>query len=165
MLKLPKDVVADPRHDAVVDLLTTRAGLLWERGQNQVATLPLTDLLAATLRGALAAGHACQGLEQIEEKLLAEQRGLDALALKTPESPQNARASRLLFLADDGSTRFYRDADALLLRHAQRLLGCRLALPGEALGLALTGSPKLIRSVLVIDKKACARALLALLPV
>jgi len=164
VLKLPKDLVADPRHDAVLSLLTTHAGSLWEGGRNEVATLPMTDALAATLRAALQAGHACQGLELLTGKLSAEQKGLDALAKKTPESPQNARASRILFLADDGSTRFYRDCDALLTQYAQRVLGCRLQIPGEALGNAILGSPRLVRSVLVFDKKAAAQALLALLP-
>jgi hypothetical protein len=162
-LKLPKDVVADPRHDAVAQLLTSRAGALWEGGRNQVATLPLTEALSGTLRGALAAGQACQGLELITEKLAREQKGLDAVSAKSPDSPQNARVSRILFLADDGSTRFYRDCDALLSRYAQRLLACRLAVTGEELGNALRGSSRLVRSVLVFDKKLGAQALLALL--
>ena len=164
MLKLPKDLVADPRHDAVFALLTNHAGLLWESGRNQVATLPMTDALARELRGALSAEHACHGLELITHKLAGEQKGLDAVARKAPESPQNARASRVLFLASDGSTRFYRDCDALLSRYPQRLLACRLEIPGEELGSRLTGSAKVIRSVLVFDKKVAARALLALLP-
>jgi len=164
VLKLPKDVVADPRHDTLVRLLETHAGLLWERGRTPVATLPMTKTLAAELRGALAAGHAHQGLELIGEKLAGEQKGLDALNEKTPGSPQNARVSRILFLANDGSERFYRDCEALLSRYPQRLLACRLEIAGEELGQALLGSPKMVRSVLVVDKKVGARALLALLP-
>jgi hypothetical protein len=164
VLKLPKDVVADPRHDAVSKLLTTHTGLLWESGRHQVATLPLTDALVTELRGALSAGLACQGLELITEKLAAEQKGLDTARERTQDSPQNARVSRILFLADDGSTRFYRDCDALLSRYPQRLLACRLEVPGDALGEALFGSAKLVRSVLVFDKKLGAKALLALLP-
>lgn len=163
-LKLPKDVVADPRHAAVSSLLAKHAGLLWEGGRNRVATLPLTSALAEELRGALTAGLACQGLELITEKLASEQKGLDALRHKTPESPQSARVSRVLFVANDGSKRFYRDCDALLSRYPQRLLACRLDIGGEALGDALWGSPKLVRAVLVFDKKAAARALLALVP-
>ena len=165
MLKLPKDVTADPRHDALSNLLTTHAGPLWEGGKNQAARLPMTAALAAELGAALAAGHACQGLEACTEKLAVEQKGLDALRQKTPEAPQNARASRILFLAGDGSTRFYRDCDVLLSRYAQRLLACRLEIPGEALGNALLGSPRMVRAVLVFDKRAAAKALLALLPV
>lgn len=164
MLKLPKDVAADPRHDAVARLLATNARPLWEGGKNQAATLPLTDVLATELRAALAAEDACQGLETCADKLAAEQKGLDALRRKAPESPQNARVSRILFLADDGSTRFYRDADALLSRHPERLLACRLQVTGEALGNILLGNPRMVRCVLVTDKRAAARVLLALVP-
>jgi hypothetical protein len=164
VLKLPKGVVADPRHEAVLKLLAEHAGLLWEGGRNRVPMLALSPALAAVLRSALTAGLACQGLELIADKLAAEQKGLDAVSKKSPGGPQQARISRVLFLANDGSTRFYRDADALLSRYGSRLLGCRLDLPGEALGNALLGSPKLVRSVLVLDKEAAAAALLALVP-
>lgn len=163
VLKLPKDVVADPRHDAVVALLTKHAGLLWEEGRHQVATLPLTGALSGALRGALAARQACQGLELVTEKLANEQKGLDAASKKTPESPQNARVSRILFIANDGSTRFYRDCDALLSRYPQRLLACRLDVTGDELGLAILGTAKLVRSLLVFDKTFAAQALLSLL--
>lgn len=161
MLKLPKDVVADPRHDAVSKLLAAHARPLWEGAKNQAPVLPMTDALAAELKAALLEGHASQGLELIADKLAAEQRGLDALRDKTPQNP---RVSRLLFLADDGSTRFYRDADALLSRYPKRLMACRIGIAGEALGLALTGTPRMMRSVLVFDKRAAAKALFALLP-
>jgi hypothetical protein len=164
VLKLPKDVVADPRHDAVVQLLAANARLLWENSRNRVATLPMTEALVVELRSALAGGHAAQGLELIAEKLAAEQKGLDALNKKLPENPQNARISRILFLANDGSTRFYRDAEVLISRYPQRLLACRLDIEGEALGKAILGSAKMVRSVLVFDKTVGARALLALLP-
>ncbi|UQA60610.1 hypothetical protein [Polyangium aurulentum] len=129
-----------------------------------MAMLPMTDALAAELRSALSAGHAYQGLELISEKLASEQKGLDALNKKAPENPQNARVSRILFLANDGSERFYRDCDALLSRYPQRLLACRLEIPGEELGKTLFGSAKMVRSVLVVDKRVGGRALLALLP-
>jgi hypothetical protein len=164
VLKLPKDLVADPRHDVVSSLLTANAGLLWEGSRNPVATLPMTAALVAELRGALAIGLAFQGLELITEKLASEQKGLDALKQEAPYSPQNARASRLLFVADDGSTRFYRDVDTLLTRYQRRLIACRLEVPGETLGEALLGGAKLVRSVLLVDKRVVARALLALLP-
>lgn len=164
VLALPKEVLADPRHEAVERLLTTHTDLLWEGGRQKVPTLPMTEALKDELRRALAAGYACQGLELISERLAGEQKGLDALNAKTPESPQNARISRILFLANDGSPRFYRDCDALLSRYPRRLLVCRLEVEGEALGNALFGSPKMVRSVLVFDKKVGARALLALLP-
>ena len=164
MLKLPKDVVSDPRHEAVAKLLEGGAKPLWENGRVDAPHLVSTPALGAILRESLAAGQAVQGLELIADKLAAEQRGLDALKEKVPESPQNARASRILFIANDGSTRFYRDADALLMRYERRLLACRLDLAGEALGEAIFGQPRIVRAVLVIDKKLAARTLFALLP-
>ncbi len=163
-LKLPKDVVADPRHDAVVQLLAKNVGLLWENGRHRVAMLPMNDALAVELRRALVAGHASQGLESTAEKLAAEQKGLDALNKKKPESPQNARVSRILFLANDGSTRFYREVDELLTRYPQRLMACRLDITGDAMGQLLLGTAKMVRSVLVFDKTVGARVLLSLLP-
>ena len=163
-LRLPKDVVAHPRHDEVANLLTRRASALWEGGRNEIATLQMTEALSGTLRGALVAGQACQGLELATDKLANEQKGLDAASKKAPESPQNARVSRILFVANDGSARFYRDVDALLVRYSQRLLACKLDLTGDELGNALRGGSKLVRSVLVHDKTFGAQALLALLP-
>lgn len=161
-LKLPKDVVADARHEAISRLLTTNTSTLWERGRLEVPTLAAPPALLSELERALRFGQATQGLETIAEHLAREQKGLDALAKKVPDEPQRARVSRILFMANDGSTRFFRDCDSLLDRYAQRLLGCRLDLTGEAMGAALVGGPKLVRAVLVHDKKAAARVLLAL---
>ncbi len=87
----------------------------------------------------------------------ASRRASTPSSRRAPDSPQNARVSRLLFVASDGSTRFYRDCDALVSRYPQRLLACRLEIAGEALGEALLGSARMVRSVLVSDKKVGAR--------
>lgn len=161
-LKLPKDVVADPRHEAICRLLTTSTGKLWESGRIEVPTLALTAALTAELERALRIGQAVQGLETIAEHLAREQKGLDAMVRRAPGEAPRARVSRILFLANDGSRRFYRDSEALLDRYAQRLLGCRLAVSGETLGTALVGASKLVRAVLVHDKKVAASVLFAL---
>ena len=54
-LKLPKDVVADSRHDAVRNLLTTNTRPLWEDGSVHVPTFPLGPDLATECRQAIAA--------------------------------------------------------------------------------------------------------------
>ena len=161
-LKLPKDVVADLRHDAVRNLLTTNTRPLWDDGNIHVPTFPLCLELATECQQAIALGVAFQGLETIVKVLASEQKGLDALLVKSPDRPQQSRVSRLLLVANDGSKRFYRDCDSLLTKYAQRLLGCRLDVTGEVFGTALAGYPKLVRAVLVVDKRAVARALLAL---
>jgi len=161
-LKLPKDVVADSRHDAVRNLLTTNTRPLWEDGSVHVPTFPLGPDLATECQQAIALGAAFQGLETIVKVLASEQKGLDALVAKAPDRPQQPRVSRLLLMANDGSKRFYRDCDSLLVKYTQRLLGCRLDVTGEVFGTALAGYPKLVRAVLIVEKKAVARALLAL---
>jgi hypothetical protein len=162
-LELPKDVVADPRHGALVALLAGAAGPLWEESELAVATLPPSDGLLADLRAALGMGQACQGLELVADKLAAEKRGLDAASAKPGAQAHAPRVSRVLFVAADGSKRFYRDVEALVRKHATRLLVVRLDVGGELLGEALLGEKRLVRAVLVQDKRACAKALLALL--
>lgn len=174
MIKLPKDLVEDARHDAIAQLLATNVERLWESAHVSVPTVPLTQDLVNVLRHALHTNLATQGLESITEKLATEQLGLDAVNNKPRvESADNLdnpagrlpapRASRLLFVANDGSKRFYRDCDGLLTRYAQRLVACRIDIAGECFGERLFGSPKMVRSVLVHDKKVVSRALLALL--
>lgn len=163
MIKLPKDLQDDPRHAAVSALLQADTAPLWERGRTPVATVPLTRSLANVLGHALHVGLASQGLELVTEKLAREQSGLDAVALKNPTTQTGARASRLLFVANDGSTRFYRDCDGLISRYDRRLIACRVDLDGTAFGQALFGRPKLVRCVLVHDKHVVTRALLAML--
>ncbi|MGC4064956.1 MAG: hypothetical protein QM784_10000 [Polyangiaceae bacterium] len=163
-LRLPKDVAADARHDAVCKLLTTNTRPIWEGSELQVPTLPLNRALAEECRRAVHLGFAVPGLEGIEEALASEQKGLDALLKKAPDAPQNPRASRLLFMSNDGSKRFYRDCEALLVKYDKRLMACRLDVTGESFGSAILGPPKLARALLFVDKKAVARALLALVP-
>ncbi len=164
MLKLPKDLTDHPRHDAIQKALTTNTSLLWERGTHAVASLELSPKLRQELSRALELGFAIQGLEQAEAELAREQKGLDALREKTPQSPQSSRISRILLVANDGSERFYRECESLLNHYTQRLLVCRLEIAGEDLGLALSLRPKLMRALLVTDRKAAARVLLALAP-
>lgn len=162
--RLPKDLLADPRHEAVQQLLNQGQAPLWERGNHSVPTVALTARLAQELRRDLGLGFALLGLEETAKELAREQKGLDALAAKSTEPQSGPRISRVLFVADDAAERFYRECDSLLTRYGQRLLVCRITTPGEELGLAIAGRPKLMKAVLITDKKAASRALLALLP-
>ena len=163
MLKLPKDVTAGPRHDAVLKLLTTDTHPLWEEGRVPVPTLAPTPNLATELRWAVNVGFATQGLEQIAKELAREEKGLALLAEKTGVAQQASRISRILFVTNDGAERFYRECDSLLSRYPERLLGCRIDATGDELGEAIFGEPKLVRALLINDKKAAARILLSLI--
>jgi hypothetical protein len=161
-LKLPKDVAADPRHDAVWTLLAANTTPLWEGASLRVPTLPLNQGLANECRQAVADRLAIPGLEAISKVLASEQKGLDALIAKAPSVPQNPRVSRLLLMSNGGSKRFYRDCEAMLAKYDQRVIGCLLEVTGNHLGSVIFGKPKLVHAVLFVDKKAVARALLAL---
>lgn len=162
MFKLPKDVMTDERHEALEAFLAANAHPLWDKGSHNAIDCSLTATLQTVLRQAFAFGQAVQGLEAIADALAREQKGLDLLKTKAPEQEQRGRISRVLFVADDGSTRFYRDCEGLLSRYAERLLVCRLGVTGDFFGEAVFGASKLLRALLITEKKAAAKALLAL---
>jgi len=161
-LRLPKAVEADPRATALRARLRKDARPLWREGELRVARAPLDDALASALRAAKRAGQVLRGLEAADEALAAEEKGQRA-ADREAGAPRGARVSRLLLLSDDGAERFYRHAEALLHRHAPRVLALRLATDAETLGALLFGPDRIARAVLVQHKDAVAAALFALL--
>lgn len=62
----------------------------------------------------------------------------------------------MLLLGGDGSPRFYRQAEKLADRHADRLAVAVLEADEEALGAALYGAGRRVRAVLVDHKDAVA---------
>jgi len=122
-LKLPKDVAADPRHDAVWDLLTTNTTPLWDGANLRVPKFALNQGLAAECSQSVNDRLAIPGLEAISKVLASEQKGLDALMAKAHSVPQNPRVSRLLLMSNGGSKRFYRDCEAMLAKYDQRVIG------------------------------------------
>ncbi|HEU4408597.1 MAG TPA: hypothetical protein VFS43_25270 [Polyangiaceae bacterium] len=160
--KLPRALEADPRAPAVTAALEASARPLWAQGTIAVAHLPLTEVLSRALAGSGRRGALAQGLETIETRLANEQRGLDALQAKPGAQPGAPRISRLLVLANDGSQRFYRDAESLLRRYEARLLGLRLDVGGDDLGAAALGRNALARALLIDDREAVTAVLLAL---
>jgi hypothetical protein len=162
MTRLPKDIVAHERHDAIASLLSKNLRPLREGSQLKVATLSMNEEFTRELARALLHGHATQGLEAIEDLLAKEQKGLSALAKKTPDQPPRERISRLLLVTKDGSERFYHDCDSLVSKYTSRLICCRLDLSGEELGARVLPKPGMVRAILLHDKKALSRVLLTL---
>ncbi|MCM2324729.1 MAG: hypothetical protein NDJ90_15830 [Oligoflexia bacterium] len=162
MLKLPKEIPAGVPTDTILSRLSADTRPLWERGTHPVAFLDLSVKLAEALRWAAGLGFTTQGLEQISKTLEREENGLALVAEKTGVARASARISRILFMASDGSERFFREGESLLKRYPDRLLGCVVQTAGEDFGEALFGAPKLVRAVLIHDKKAAARVLQSL---
>ena len=127
----------------------------------RIPVAPLSDALVAALRSAHSAGRVVRGLESAEQTLAAEERGL-RIADRASGTPRGVRVSRLLLLSNDGAERFYRQVEALLRRHGQRVLAIRLAADAETLGALLFGPGRRARLLMLEHKDAVAAVLLAL---
>ncbi|MGH7894270.1 MAG: hypothetical protein ACREQL_06345 [Candidatus Binatia bacterium] len=158
---LPREIEADPRAGIVRARLDATARLLWSGAALAVPDVALQAPLARALADAHQGGDLVLGLEGIAEALASEARGLDALAARTAAPPAQ-RVSRLLFVADDGAERFYREVERVTRRHAPRLLTCRLGVGADVLGAAVAGRALRVKAILVQHKRAVAAVLRSL---
>lgn len=162
-LRLPRLVESDPRGPELLRTLASRTRPLWREGEIGVPVIPMGTGLSAALLSARSAGRMVRGLENAERVLAAEERGLRHIS---PEKPPDRppRISRLLVLTSDGSERFYRRVEKLLLLHGPRLLAVRLDVNAADLGGLLFGPGGLARLLMLNHKEAVSAALLAIAP-
>jgi hypothetical protein len=158
---LPREIEADPGHEAIRAQLAAPDRLLWRGGQARVPVLPLSPTVAAALAAAAGAGHLVLGFERVAKALAAETHGL-ALVAGRGGSTRRARISRLLLLSDDGAERLYRHAEGLMVAHAPRVLVAVLAADAAALGHATAARDAAVKVVLVKHKQAVAALMRAL---
>lgn len=151
-LKLPKGILSHPLAGEIEALLQRNLRQLWDGGDIALPELTFGAGLQDALRTAARTGHVIQGIEAAEKSLASERRGLQVLQSKTAEA-QNPRLSRLMILSNDGSERFYRDVEKLLLEHAGRLWGCLTNASAEDLGQLLMPPQKMARSLMINDRK------------
>lgn len=157
---LPRELEADATAAALRVRLALDVRPLWRAAATSVPVLPLDAPLVAALGRAARAGALVLGLEAAAAALDREERGLAAVAARGAGT-RTARVSRLLLVADDGAERFYRGVERLLVRHAGRLLGCRLQAPARQLGRAVSGGEAAVKAVLVRHREAVAEVLRA----
>lgn len=160
-MRLPKQLEGDPRAPALLERLSSHGRLLWPGGTISVADVALDDALARVLADANEQGRVLRGLERATTALDAQERGLDR-ADRNAGVVRGERISRLLLLADDGADRFYRHVEALLRRHAARVLAVRVDADAAALGARVFGPGALAKLVLLDHKEAVAAALRAI---
>ena len=153
MLKLPKNVLENPRRVELEAYFTLSEQPLREGSAVPISRLPDTAGLRAALLAVFGTGHLIQGLELIVERLDNEQRGLKAAQERAGLQPPQ-RLSRLLILARDGSARFYRDAESTLARHADRLWGCVIDVTAAELGRAFTPKGNPAKALMIDDRDA-----------
>ena len=159
--RLPREIEADPRHDAIRAALAGAAAPLWQGGVLEVVHAGFDEPMRRALRTAAITGRLVRGLESAAETLAAEQAGLAALPAATA-SRQGRRVSRLLVVTNDGAERFYRQVERLALTHAPRVLVAALACDAATLGRLLYGGDAVAKLVLTTHKAAVAAVLRAL---
>lgn len=153
MLKLPKSLQAHPHLQALETHLSQNLVALREGGPPLTAQLTFDDNFRKALHIAHGTGHVAQGLEFLAQTLDKEQKGLRLVQERTGQPPAH-RASRLLIITNDGSERFYRDAERLLILHSDRVLGVRLDASGEELGAAFSSKGKAVKALMIDDRVA-----------
>ena len=158
---MPKSVESDPGGQRLLSNLTTHARPLREGSEIGVPSAAMTRELTEALRSAYSAGQVVRSLENAERKLAAEERGLQ-MADRQSGAPRGVRVSRLLLMANDGSERFYRQVETLLLRHGPRVLAVRLEIDERGLGELLYGPGQVARLLMMEHKQAVGSVLLAM---
>ena len=160
---LPREIEADPDHEAIRARLAAPGRPLWPGGQVTVTVLPLSSSLASALGAAYRGGHLVLGLERADDVLAAEARGL-ALVARRAGTTAGARVSRLLLVSGDGAERLYRHVERLALEHAPRVLVAMLSTDAATLGRTTTGREAAVKVVLAQRKQTVAALLCALTP-
>jgi hypothetical protein len=164
MLKLPKGLQSHPCHQKIEALFTQDLQKLWSKGKILVPTWEFSPSFAKALHSAVLNRHVVHGLEESSKNLERQQLGLTHLQQQTGQV-QNERLSRLIIFSSDGSERFYRDAESLLLRHKGRLMGCIAKISAEEMGAQLIPPHPLVKALLINDRKALEEFLVALVEV
>jgi len=162
-LRLPKTLDTDPRLPALRSALKASARMLWDGGVIDVPVAAWNAEVAAALGDAEREGHLVRGLELVEKTLDREARGL-ALVDARSGTERGSRVSRLMLLSEDGTERFYRQAERLIAKQGSRLLALRLEAGSSQLAGLVPQASGVVRALLVEHKDSVARVLLALYP-
>jgi len=161
MLKLPRTALPPAELERVEAYFQADVRPVCEASATLVSYQPFDAAIQESLKITARTGCFTQGLEAIERLLDAEKKGLTEVQKRTGQAPAQ-RMSRLLFISNDGSERFYRQVGALMVAHGNRIWACRLDGSSEDLGglLAMRKSPA--KALLINDKKALALFLTSL---
>lgn len=147
----PRALIEAGLAEAITEDWLARAKRAAESGLPAWPRYALDDRLADGLFEVRRARWVVRGLDGAAEALDREQAGLSRAAATRP---RGRRISRLLLLSADGASRFYRQAERLAERHAERLAVVVVEADEEALGTALYGPGKRARAALIDHKDA-----------
>jgi len=160
-LRLPKAIENDAKGPALHAALREHCQKLWAGGVVVVPTAAWSPAVSAALESAKQQGHVVRGLERIEKALARQARGL-AIADARSETERGSRVSRLVLLSNDGTERFYRQAERLLGTEGQRLLAIRVDADGSQLAGVVPEASGVVRALMLEHKDSVVRVLCAL---
>lgn len=163
-LKLPKAIEAGPHAAALHAALSEQARPLWTGGALLVPTAPWSPAVASVVQSAHGEGSLVRGLELIEKTLEREARGLK-LADARSETSRGSRVSRLVLLANDGTERFYRQAERLLAQQGPRVLAIRVDADSTRFASVVSEASGVVRALMLEHKELVASLLMAMYPV
>ena len=148
MQRLPRSLESDPQ---LQTFLARHTSPLQPESSLSVPTIALHKDLQEALAFARRCGRVRGGLESIEIQMQKEAAGLAKVAAKgTPNQPSGA--SRILFVSNDGSPRFYRSTQSLVAKHSPRLYLIKLDLSSEQMGKQFFGPEAKVKAMLVSEK-------------
>ncbi len=151
--KLPKGLNDHPLAGSIETWFRQNQGELRPGGELTVAALQWSPQLETAIFAVQHAEHLLQGLELIKRAMDKETHGLKSISNKTGV-PVPERLSRLLLLSSDGSDRFYRQAESVLLANQDRMTGCIISADSEILGGLFSKKKLPLKALLINDRKA-----------
>jgi hypothetical protein len=153
MLKLPKGLLTLPNVSEIERLFEHKLRYLYSEGHLKVPQWTYNEALRRSLKQTFASEHLIQGLEGISEHLDLELKGLNALK-KLPGQTQNKRLSRLILLSNDGSERFYHNAESIVTKHADRAAVCMIDCTSDELGSDVSKKSTPVKALMISERKA-----------
>jgi hypothetical protein len=138
---------------------------LWAKGTYDVPHLELTPEFEQALGFARRCGRLRGGLENISTLLQREEAGLVATRSRAgKDAPPKSQptVSRLILVSNDGSDRFYRACESMLIRYQDRVFGLHLDVGSLGLGTRFFGKEAAVKIMMIDRKEFVVRALLAL---
>jgi hypothetical protein len=156
--KLPRQLVADPKAEGLLDLLFSCTRKLKPESRIALPVLELTDALKKALLSARRTGRAVRGYENASDLLNLESVGINKLK---EQDGQGERISRLVLISNDGADNFYNKAEKLIIRNSPRVLGCIIESDSCELGSLLFGEGKISKLILIDHKDAVSQILMS----
>lgn len=153
MLKFPKSPLTPEDEAKIAALFQADVRPLFEGSSTLVSYFTFNAATQEGLRITARTGCLSQGLESIARILDDEKKGLVEVQKRTGQS-SGQRMSRLLFLSNDGSERFYRQAASVLTNHGNRVWCLRLDASSEDLGNLVASRKNPAKAIMINDKKA-----------